>query len=165
MSMELLMKAWQYKGLPSTKLVALHIMDIIGDADQILEMDEQHLLERFTIGSAEFACISNAEAVEAIQDLWERGFFFVPDLWALSNSESSNKKNHWYVKRKLSSATRNAVFERDNHECKHCGSVEDLTVDHIYPESKGGTDEMTNLQTLCRRCNSIKGAALPEEVA
>lgn len=50
------------------------------------------------------------------------------------------------------------VYERDGHTCKACGSDEDLTVDHIYPWSLGGTDDMENLQTLCRSCNSSKGA-------
>jgi hypothetical protein len=50
------------------------------------------------------------------------------------------------------------VFERDNFTCQHCGSRRYLSVDHIVPESKGGLLEPANLQTLCRRCNSKKGA-------
>jgi 5-methylcytosine-specific restriction protein A len=33
---------------------------------------------------------------------------------------------------------------------------DDLTVDHVKPKSKGGTDELENLQVLCRPCNSAK---------
>ena len=32
-----------------------------------------------------------------------------------------------------------------------------MAVDHIKPRSKGGTDELANLQLLCAGCNSIKG--------
>lgn len=32
----------------------------------------------------------------------------------------------------------------------------DLTTDHITPKSAGGTDDQTNLQVLCRACNSAK---------
>ena len=32
-----------------------------------------------------------------------------------------------------------------------------LTVDHIVPQSKGGTDHIDNLQLLCGACNSMKG--------
>jgi 5-methylcytosine-specific restriction endonuclease McrA len=32
-----------------------------------------------------------------------------------------------------------------------------MTVDHIIPRSRGGTDDLDNLQTLCTKCNSIKG--------
>ena len=32
-----------------------------------------------------------------------------------------------------------------------------LTVDHIVPQAKGGTDHLDNLQLLCNACNSAKG--------
>ena len=38
-----------------------------------------------------------------------------------------------------------------------CGIHEDLTVDHIIPLSRGGTDELSNLQFLCLAHNSGKG--------
>ncbi|QRO33990.1 HNH endonuclease [Chromobacterium violaceum] len=46
--------------------------------------------------------------------------------------------------------------------CAHpdCRSIEDLTIDHIKPLSRGGTDDLVNLQFLCRPCNSAKGARL-----
>ena len=34
---------------------------------------------------------------------------------------------------------------------------QNLTVDHIIPRSKGGTDHVENLQLLCGHCNSLKG--------
>lgn len=33
---------------------------------------------------------------------------------------------------------------------------DDLTVDHIVPLSQGGTNDHSNLQVLCRPCNSAK---------
>ncbi len=53
---------------------------------------------------------------------------------------------------------RTRVFERDAYRCRHCGGWVGLSVDHIQPESRGGTLELDNLQTLCRSCNSRKGA-------
>jgi 5-methylcytosine-specific restriction endonuclease McrA len=32
-----------------------------------------------------------------------------------------------------------------------------MTKDHILPKSKGGSDKLTNLQTMCIRCNNAKG--------
>ena len=50
-----------------------------------------------------------------------------------------------------------ALIDRDGYRCAHCGAYEDLTIDHIMPLSKGGTDDLDNLRLLCRACNSSKG--------
>lgn len=60
----------------------------------------------------------------------------------------------------MNKTTRRKVFKRDNNRCLNCGSDVDLTVDHILPKAKGGTDDMENLQTLCLTCNSVKGCRL-----
>lgn len=50
------------------------------------------------------------------------------------------------------------IWERDEFACQICGARRHLSVDHIYPESKGGDLSMENLQTLCKSCNSKKGS-------
>jgi 5-methylcytosine-specific restriction endonuclease McrA len=52
---------------------------------------------------------------------------------------------------------RKAVFERDGKVCKYCGAKKDLTLDHIKPVAAGGENVLSNLQVLCRSCNSRKG--------
>lgn len=48
------------------------------------------------------------------------------------------------------------IFKRDGNKCLCCESIKNLTLDHINPISKGGENKISNLQTLCRSCNSIK---------
>jgi hypothetical protein len=55
-------------------------------------------------------------------------------------------------------AMREKIAERDGRACARCGTNENLTVDHIIPWSRGGSDEAHNLQLLCGSCNSKKGA-------
>lgn len=51
---------------------------------------------------------------------------------------------------------RQYVFQRDHCQCKSCGSSTQLEIDHIIPLAKGGTNDISNLQTLCRTCNQRK---------
>jgi 5-methylcytosine-specific restriction endonuclease McrA len=57
--------------------------------------------------------------------------------------------------------TRLAIYLRDGLACAYCGqATEDgaqLTLDHLRPYSRGGTNAPTNLVTCCQRCNSGRG--------
>lgn len=73
-----------------------------------------------------------------------------------------------YVAQKHSSpaVSRVLVLRRDRHMCAYCGQTfkeEDLTLDHVYPKSRGGGNVFTNLISACRRCNCLKAARSPEE--
>ena len=47
--------------------------------------------------------------------------------------------------------------------CRQHFLFRNMTVDHVVPKSKGGTDHITNLQLLCAACNSLKGSRSQEE--
>ena len=47
-------------------------------------------------------------------------------------------------------------FGELNNLCQLCGTKDNITIDHIIPLSKGGTNLTSNLQPLCKSCNSSK---------
>jgi hypothetical protein len=51
---------------------------------------------------------------------------------------------------------RSAILNRDDYRCQECGYYKHLEVHHIIPRRKGGTDEASNLITLCVRCHRKK---------
>ena len=63
-----------------------------------------------------------------------------------------------YARPYIPGRIRQAVYKRDNFSCVSCSTTENLSLDHIHPYSHGGPDTFENLQTLCRSCNSRKGA-------
>lgn len=55
------------------------------------------------------------------------------------------------------------VFIRDRYKCAYCGKVfskNDLTIDHVHPQSKGGKNTWENLVSACFPCNRKKGDRL-----
>ncbi|MCP9776057.1 HNH endonuclease [Cyanobium sp. WAJ14-Wanaka] len=60
--------------------------------------------------------------------------------------------------------TRRNLFQRDGHRCQYCGcSGERLSVDHVFPRSRGGGDTWENVTTACLPCNVRKGNRTPKE--
>ncbi len=55
---------------------------------------------------------------------------------------------------------RKAVYRRDDYQCRNCGRQggphgdAELHAHHIVPKSKGGSDELSNLATLCGECHN-----------
>jgi hypothetical protein len=62
----------------------------------------------------------------------------------------------------LTEEIKEQVRTRDKHTCLCCGKTREvgkrikLEVDHIRPVRMGGSNSISNLQTLCRQCNMVK---------
>ena len=76
----------------------------------------------------------------------------------------------YYVKnfyKKAVKFNRKNIFLRDGYECAYCGTsgdkVNKLTIDHVFPRSKGGPNTFTNTVTCCTECNGKKRNRTPEE--
>lgn len=79
---------------------------------------------------------------------------FVYNEWNRGNKFEETIKQERKI---MNDYIRYNVLKRDNFSCQICGiTAKDgakLQVDHIIPVSKGGKTVMSNLQTLCERCN------------
>ena len=81
-------------------------------------------------------------------------------------SKWGNNSNQAKRSERLAEARKKATHTKDEWEemrlffgeCVKCGNKEDLVKDHITPIYQGGSDGLDNLQPLCRKCNSSKGA-------
>ena len=57
----------------------------------------------------------------------------------------------------ISGSVKYRVLTRARGRCECCGAHEHqraLEVDHIIPKNRGGSDDLSNLQALCFRCNA-----------
>tara|TARA_B100001142_G_scaffold330267_1_gene397462 strand:- start:3736 stop:4107 length:372 start_codon:yes stop_codon:yes gene_type:complete len=67
-------------------------------------------------------------------------------VFNLETTSSAEAKRLW----------RKKIKEAWDHKCAYCGSDKELTIDHIKPRSKGGTDVTKNVVCACHDCNQDK---------
>mmetsp|Transcript_19508 Transcript_19508/g.32605 ORF Transcript_19508/g.32605 Transcript_19508/m.32605 type:complete len:379 (-) Transcript_19508:323-1459(-) len=63
--------------------------------------------------------------------------------------------------------TRKYLLLRDDFQCQYCGdqfSPRELTLDHVFPRSKGGKLTWRNTVCACQDCNYKKGSTLPQDL-
>ena len=46
------------------------------------------------------------------------------------------------------------MYKRDRYHCRFCRTTHGLTPHHIVYRSQGGTDDLSNLLTLCIKCHN-----------
>lgn len=64
--------------------------------------------------------------------------------------------------------SRKNILARDGNKCQYCGkrlAVAQLSLDHVYPKSRGGKSTWTNVVAACNPCNTRKGGRLPAEAS
>ena len=60
---------------------------------------------------------------------------------------------------------KHSLYGKQEGQCVECLVLfpfRNMTVDHIIPQSRGGSAHLENLQLLCNACNSMKGAGSQE---
>lgn len=74
----------------------------------------------------------------------------------------NRQKNNIYqikIRKTISGKYRHFILQKFHYRCSDCGASKDETtlhIDHIKPFSKGGSNELDNLQVLCKKCNLSK---------
>ena len=102
-------------------------------------------------------CINQREAQSTIPD----------DAFTCTHVQDNPPPPYRYNGVNIQPKLRAFVIDRDGGACVRCGSREDLTIDHIFPQSVGGTHAPANLRTLCRSCNSgrpVQGQGLIDDL-
>jgi 5-methylcytosine-specific restriction enzyme A len=74
----------------------------------------------------------------------------------IHDEESEKRRAYRERYRMLPPKVRGSVL-RDWLYCPGCDVLRELTVDHIVPPARGGSDHDSNLWALCRGCNTRKG--------
>lgn len=106
------------------------------------------LIETHCSGKGDFHSIEAFLAAAKQQEITKASLQRKQKLTAERRQEFQSRRKHLEL----------ALIARDGYVCafKECHVIVDLTIDHIIPISKGGTDDLPNLRFLCRSHNSSK---------
>ena len=67
-------------------------------------------------------------------------------LFNLKTSQSAEARRLW----------RQSIKNKWEYKCAYCGSEQKITIDHVTPQCKGGSDFITNVVACCESCNGSK---------
>lgn len=82
---------------------------------------------------------------------WRSGSMPHPSIIRLKNEYRKPFRNKTF--------SRSSIIKRDKKTCQYCGeklSLNEVTIDHIVPTSKGGKNTFENCVVACRPCNDYK---------
>ncbi len=81
--------------------------------------------------------------------------------YAASEATQGHKKN---TQKRVNHAI---LYQRQGGYCAGCDhhfQPRNLTIDHVVPSSKGGSDDIANFQLLCHACNQLKDDGPQEQL-
>ena len=99
---------------------------------------------------------------KAWRKAWQKDYDQTPHRKAYLEAWRRNNPRAWGLRK-------HAPFlaQRDGHLCRWCRRsldyrVDDFHIDHIWPQSKGGSDDRANLCLSCPTCNLRKSNRMPD---
>jgi len=110
-----------------------------------------------TINTRKIYLINNKQKIKKQQSEW---YYLIKDTKHYRNIIKARNTKRRHLEKNAGNFTAQdwkEVLEKHGEYCLHCGSVEHITVDHVVPLSKGGSNTKDNLQPLCLSCNCSKG--------
>lgn len=85
---------------------------------------------------------------------------------AIEKPEIIIAKEYGGIPFKQVNLTRRNIYRRDQYMCQYCQgafTTQKLTIDHVIPTSRGGTNSWNNCVTSCEPCNAKKSNRTPQE--
>jgi HNH endonuclease len=82
----------------------------------------------------------------------------------IDGTTEDEEPSQWCARSAIPAWAKKAVIARDRGKCSQCGSdvvlelEDDSHIDHIVPLSRGGCNDLVNLQLLCGPCNLTKAS-------
>ena len=76
----------------------------------------------------------------------------------LNDKLNNYKSNNVKIKRNVNESVKKFIASNQQWKCKNCNNLLDFSyeIDHIIPLYKNGTNDLNNLQALCRNCHGKK---------
>jgi 5-methylcytosine-specific restriction endonuclease McrA len=121
---------------------------------------EEGAFANYTFDSWRELCGLRARAKRAHED-WIKAVNFeiqVPRVIRLLTYDRLPKQNVHLNRRN--------ILARDGHACQYCGRhfpIQQLSLDHVIPRSRGGMTTWENIVCACLACNVRKGGRTPHE--
>ena len=87
-------------------------------------------------------------------------------IWLMRNTRSDERRIRPTKRVQWPKVLKRELMRRQDNTCVYCGyrrRATSLDIDHIIPAVKGGSNDISNLQVICRPCNQRKGDQTDEE--
>lgn len=128
-----------------------HVLVLNGNFEPLSVCTARRAVVLVVLGKAEIVERSDGLKVHSVNASWP-----LPSVVRLGG--------YVRVPQKRILLSRKNILKRDGHRCMYCGTLQGrMTVDHIIPKLRGGTDSWENLICACHTCNNRKGNRTPEE--